>query len=98
MIPGELDLGDRYDLNVVLAPLVRHLLLLACSLSEGGWRLELLKQEAPTRLPLLLVVVIISVPSDEIFQLSDVFAIHLLLSIIFILKRRRLEGSSLLLI
>jgi len=47
--------------------------------------LELLKEEASAgirRLP----VFISGVPSDEFFQLSDLLAIHLLLSIIFILQ------------
>ena len=85
-IPRELDFRDRYDLNVVSTPLVRHLgfLLSLTPLSGGRRLLELLKEEASAgirRLP-----VFISVPSDEFFQLSDLLAIHLLLSIIFILQ------------
>jgi len=85
-IPRELYFGDRYDLNVVSTPLVRHLgfLLSLTPLSGGRRLLELLKEEASAgirRLP----VFISGVPSDEFFQLSDLLAIHLLLSIIFIL-------------
>jgi hypothetical protein len=59
-------------------------LLSLTSLSLGGWWwLELLKEEAPAFHRLL----VISVPSDELFQLSDLLAIHLLLSFILILKR-----------
>jgi hypothetical protein len=58
-------------------------LLSLTSLSLGGWWLELLKEEAPAFHRLL----VISVPSDEFFQLSDLLAIHLLLSFILILKR-----------
>ena len=86
-IPRELDLGDRNDLNVVRAPLVRHLgFLLGLTPLSGGRRLlEFLKEEAPAGLH-RLPVFISSVPSDKFFQLSDLLAIHLLLSIIFILQ------------
>jgi hypothetical protein len=85
-IPGELDLRYRYDFDVVCTPLLRRQLefLLSLSyLSLGGWWLELLKEEAPAFYRLL----VISVPSDEFFQLSDLLAIYLLLSFILILKR-----------
>ena len=85
-IPGELDLRYRYYFDVVSAPLVRRqlgFLLSLTSLSLGEWWLELLKEEAAAFHRLL----VISVPSDELFQLSDLLAIHLLLSFILILKR-----------
>lgn len=94
LVPRELDLGDRYDFDVVRAPLVRHLgfLLNLSPLSLCWWWLELLKEEAPTALHRLVVI---SVPGDELFQLSDLLAIHLLLSFILILQRiMKLAGSS----
>ena len=85
-IPRELDFRYRYDLNVVRTPLVRHLgfLLSLTPLSGLGRLLQLLKEEAAAGFRSLPVF--ISVPSDEFFQLSDLLAIHLLLSIIFILQ------------
>lgn len=67
-------------------PLVRYwgFLLYLTPLSDLGRLLELLKEEAPAGIRSLSVI--ISVPSDEFFQLSDLLAIHLLLSIIFILQ------------
>ena len=58
------------------------------SLGEWWW-LELLKEEAARH-----GLLVISVPGDELFQLSDLLAIHLLLSFILILQRVKLAGSS----
>ena len=72
---------------------MRHLgfLLNLTRVSLGEWLLELLKEEAPAARHRLLVI---SVPGDELFQLSDLLAIHLLLSFILILQRVKLAGSS----
>ena len=86
-IPGEFDLADWYDLNFMCASLVRHLLLMITLIPfrGGGWWLKLLKEEAVSPLNLGCIT---SVPCDEFFQLCDLQAIHLLLSIKLKILRR----------